>query len=354
MQGASLLDRSPEIERGVSVVVPVYNEAEMIPELVERLQTVLDELGERYEIIFVNDGSADGTWECVLEQQRLRPFVLGIDLMRNHGQHNALLAGIRAASYSSIVTVDADLQNPPEEMPKLLAKLDEGYDVVYGTPDHERHGLWRDMASRVTKFALQTAMGAETARQVSAYRALRSEVRQAFSGYRSPYVNLDVLLTWATSRFAAVVVRHEPRQVGKSKYRFSSLVTHAVNMITGFSVLPLQMASMIGFVFTCFGLAVLAYVVGRYFLQGGAAPGFPFLASIIAIFSGAQLFAIGMIGEYLARMHFRLMDRPPYTVRSHPELVGAFRHLETFEERFSPEPETSTNGSPASRELVTR
>jgi undecaprenyl-phosphate 4-deoxy-4-formamido-L-arabinose transferase len=123
-------------------------------------------------------------------------------------------------------------------------------------------------------------------------------------------------LTWGTTRFGALRVRHEPRRAGISGYTLRALIAHALNMMTGFSVLPLQVASLIGFTFTVFGMSALAFVVGRYLIQGSPVPGFSFLASIIAIFSGAQLFALGIIGEYLARMHFRMMDRPAYTVRS--------------------------------------
>jgi undecaprenyl-phosphate 4-deoxy-4-formamido-L-arabinose transferase len=158
-------------------------------------------------------------------------------------------------------------------------------------------------------------MGAETARNVSAFRVFRTQVRDAFANYQGPFVSVDVLLTWGTTRFAAIPVRHNPRRIGVSNYTFRKLVLHALNMMTGFSVLPLQMASLIGFAFTLFGLGVLAYVLGRYLIQGGSVPGFPFLASIIAIFSGAQLFSLGIIGEYLARMHFRMMEKPAYTVR---------------------------------------
>jgi undecaprenyl-phosphate 4-deoxy-4-formamido-L-arabinose transferase len=236
--------------------------------------------------------------------------------MRNYGQHSAVLCGLRAARHEVVVTMDDDLQHPPEEVPRLLAKLDEGHDVVYGTPQVEQHGFLRDMASRVTKFALQSAMGAETARKVSAFRVFRTFLRDASSSYRSQHVSIDVLLTWATTRFAALPVRHDPRTVGVSNYTFRKLLTHAINMLTGFSTFPLQLASLSGFVFTLFGIATLAYVLINYMVHGGAVPGFAFLASAIAIFSGAQLFALGIIGEYLARMHFRMMERPPYAVRA--------------------------------------
>lgn len=299
----------------ISVVVPVYNSEGTLPALADRLEPVLATLTAGYELVLVNDGSHDDSWRVVEALVAQHDWIVGVDLMRNYGQHNALLAGIRAAQGEVVVTLDDDLQNPPEEVPKLLAKLDEGYDVVYGTPDHQQHGLFRDAASTITKLALQNVIGADTARKVSAYRVFRTPVREAFNAYRSPFVSIDVLLTWGTTRFAAVPVRHEPRTVGRSNYTFRKLVSHALTMMTGFSTWPLRLASFIGFGFTIFGLLVLAYVFIRYFIEGGSVPGFPFLASIIAIFSGAQLFALGIIGEYLARMHFRSMERPAYTVR---------------------------------------
>lgn len=299
----------------LSIVVPVYRSAETIPLLLERTTQVAAAITDRYEIILVNDGSPDASWQVIQQTIPHYPRVRAVDLMRNYGQHNALLAGIRMAHHDVIITIDDDLQNPPEQIPQLLKKLDEGYDVVYGTPLSLQHGLWRNLASRVTKLALQSVMGADTAGKVNAFRAFRTQLRDGFSEYRSPYVSIDVLLTWSTKRFASVRVEHAPRAAGQSNYTFRKLLTHALNMMTGFSTWPLQLASMIGFLFTIFGMLVLVYVIGRYLILGYSVPGFPFLASIIAVFSGAQLFALGIIGEYLARMHFRMMERPPYVVR---------------------------------------
>jgi undecaprenyl-phosphate 4-deoxy-4-formamido-L-arabinose transferase len=140
-------------------------------------------------------------------------------------------------------------------------------------------------------------------------------LRDAFTHYRSPTVNIDVLLTWGSSRFTAVTVRQDKRAAGESGYTLRKLIVHALNMMTGFSTLPLQMASIVGFVFGTLGFLLLFYVVMRYFIYGAAVPGFTFLASIVAIFSGVQLFALGVFGEYLSRMHFRAMGRPPYAIR---------------------------------------
>jgi undecaprenyl-phosphate 4-deoxy-4-formamido-L-arabinose transferase len=305
-----------DLPAGVSVVIPVYRSASVLPELHRRLTAVLPGLVDRYEIVLIEDAGGDGSWDVIESLAAQDRHIRGIRMSRNYGQHNALLCGIRAARYDAIVTMDDDLQNPPEEIGKLLELLGDGVDVVYGTPGTEQHGFLRNQASRITKIALQGAMSAETARSVSAFRAFRTRLREAFATYAGPFVSIDVLLTWGSTRFAHVRVNHDPRLAGTSNYTFRMLVTHALNMTTGFSTLPLQIASLIGFVFTLFGFVVLAVVLGTYVVNGGSSvPGFAFLASIIAIFSGAQLFALGIIGEYLARMHFRSMDRPAYVVR---------------------------------------
>jgi undecaprenyl-phosphate 4-deoxy-4-formamido-L-arabinose transferase len=305
--------------RTCSVVVPVYNSQITLPQLIDELAKVLPTLCQQYEVILVNDASRDDSWLVIEKLTDKHDWVRGIHLMRNYGQHNALLCGIRAARYEIIITMDDDLQHPPQMIEHLLTKLDEGYDVVYGTPHQEQHGLWRDFASQITKLALQSAMGVEVARKVSAFRVFRTQLRAAFENYRASTVSIDVLLTWGTTRFAAIPVEHQPRRLGQSNYTFWKLFTHALNMVTGFSVLPLQIASLLGFFFTLFGMVVLVYVVGRFLIQGSVVQGFPFLASIISIFSGVQLFALGIIGEYLARIHLRAQDRPAYTIR---EQVG--------------------------------
>ena len=304
-----------KISHSISVVIPVYNSADSLQVLIQRIEPVLKSLTAQHELIFVNDGSKDNSWQRIQELCASHPWITGIDLMRNYGQHNALLCGIRAARNDIIVTMDDDLQNPPEEIPKLIAKLMEAYDVVYGTPEKEQHGFWRDRASQISKLILQESMGAETARKASAFRAFRKDVRAAFDNYQSAYVSIDVLLTWGTTKFTAISVRHDTRQIGASNDSFGKLVTHAMNMMTGFSTLPLQLASLMGFAITFFGFCVLVYVVGRYFIQGASVPGFAFLASIISIFAVAQMFSLGIMGEYLARMHSRSMGRPPSVVR---------------------------------------
>ncbi len=321
-QQAAQQARGPEAP-ALSIVIPCYRSADNLPDLHRRLDAVCAANGLSAEFVLVEDGGGDGTWDVISQLARADGRIVGIQLARNYGQHNALLCGIRAARGQVIVTMDDDLQNPPEEIPRLLSKINEGFDVVYGSPVQENHGFLRNIASLVTKLALQHSMGAETARKSSAFRAFRTRLRNAFADYNSPTVSIEVLLTWGTTRFSSVDVRQDRRERGQSGYTVRKLMTHALNMMTGFSVLPLQIASLLGITFGALGMLVLTYVVGRYFIAGSAVPGFTFIASIVAIFSGVQLFALGIFGEYLARMHFRSMERPPYTLLHETPLAEA-------------------------------
>ena len=300
----------------ISVVVPVYNSEKSLKELCGRLNTVLMKITEEYEILLVNDGSHDSSGDIINHLSKKYERVKGIHLMRNYGQHNALLCGIRRAKNELIVTLDDDLQNPPEEILKMLDKLNQGYDIVYGTPENEKRGVLRNFTSVITKSALNLAMGVKSAKHVSSFRIFRKKISESFKHFDGSFVCIDVLLAWGTTNFGSVIVKHDHRKIGKSNYSIIKLLVHALNMITGFSVIPLKIASVLGIVFALFGLFILIFVIGQFLLVGSPVQGFPFLASIISIFSGVQLLAIGIIGEYLARIHFTSIDKPQYAVRT--------------------------------------
>ncbi len=300
----------------LSIVVPIYRGETYIESLVLRLVKVLPKIVEKYEIILINDGSPDSSWAIIEQMVKKHKWVKGVCLMRNYGQHNATLCGIRLARYELILTMDQDLQHPPEEIPVLLAKLKEGFDVVYGAPKKLPQGFWRNVMTANIKRLLAKVMGVPSVQNISAFRLFRTHLRSAFENFQSPNLTVDVLLSWGTSRFASVQVEVAP--VERSNYNFSALVKATLLILTGYSTMPLRLASWVGFFMTLFGLAVFIYVIFIYFVAGSL-PGFPFLASIIALFNGAQLFALGIFGEYLARMFDRSMDRPSYVIH---EIVG--------------------------------
>lgn len=296
---------------GVSIVVPTYKSPSTLTELVERTESL--GLGA-YEIIIVDDGNNDATWEQIGLLSQAKKSVVGLRLGRNFGQHSALLVGVRKAKYSQIVTIDDDLQNPPEEIPNLLAKLVNGVDVVYGVSTQVRQNAWRRFTSRTAKAIFAKVLGFESAISISSFRAFRTQLREGFAGELGPHVSLDALLTWSTSRFSTLEVEHHARRVGKSNYSFTKLVRFMLDTATSYSTRPLRLATTIGFITTLFGLLLLIWVVGNAIFVRDSVPGFPFLAASIAVFSGVQLVVLGIIGEYLGKIHFRAMNKPTFSI----------------------------------------
>ena len=296
---------------GVSIVVPTYKSPTTLTELVERTESL--GLGA-FEIIIVDDGNNDATWEQIGLLSQTKKSVVGLRLGRNFGQHSALLAGVRKAKYSQIVTIDDDLQNPPEEIPNLLAKLVNGVDVVYGVSTQVRQNVWRRFTSRTAKAIFAKVLGFESAISISSFRVFRTQLREGFAGELGPHVSLDALLTWSTSRFSTLEVEHHARRVGKSNYSFTKLVRFMLDTATSYSTRPLRLATTIGFITTLFGLLLLVWVVGNAIFVGDSVPGFPFLAASIAVFSGVQLVVLGILGEYLGKIHFRAMNKPTFSV----------------------------------------
>lgn len=299
------------IARSVSVVIPVYRSTTSLIPLVNRLEEAL--VGCEFEIILVDDGSPAATWEIAANLAITHASVRAIRLGRNFGQHNALIAGIRSARHAVIVTMDDDLQNPPEEVPRLLAALGPSVDVVYGVSSNVAQTAWRRFGSSLARRII-SRLGAVNVTQMSSFRVIRRDLRESFPEDLGPSVSLDAMLSWVTERFATIEVEHADRHDGKSNYSPSRLVRFALDVTTGYSAVPLQIALTLGLATAAFGVAVLVYVLIRFAVSGTSVAGFPFLASIIAIFSGVQLLTLGVIGEYLARMHFRIMRKPTYVI----------------------------------------
>lgn len=311
----NLLLGGPPAVVNLSIIIPVYNSADCLPTLIDRLHPALAAAAETYEVVLVNDGSTDQSWARITELAVDRSWIRPIDLMRNYGQHAALLCGARAAHHDIIITLDDDLQHAPEDIPSLLAALTPETDVVYGVPETPARGHLRRLLTAVTKFVMQEAMGVELAFDVSAFRAFRRSLVPAFANYTGTDISLDVLLSWGTTRFTAVKVPHHPRFAGQSNYTLRKLVRHTINMVTGFSVRPLRFASITGLVFSAVGFLLLGHIMMTFLLYGRAVPGFAFLGSAVTIFGGIELLVLGVVGEYLARVHFRSMGQPPYTIR---------------------------------------
>ncbi len=306
------------MDNAVSVLVPTYKSPETLSAVADRIRK-LPWFTPDSEVVFIDDGNADKTWSILLEIARVHPFVRAIRLSRNVGQHAALLAGVREARHPVIATLDDDLQNPPEELAHLLKALTDDVDVVYGVPRKIKQPIWRSVASVAAKRLMQKALGFSRAVDISSFRVFRSQLRDGFNNDLGPGVSLDALLSWSTSRFTSVEVEHHERKTGKSNYNFGKLFRFMLDTVTGFSTVPLRLATGLGLTTIALSVGVLIWVLGRPLITGDSVPGFPFLAATIAIFSGTQLLVLGVIGQYIGRMHFRVMNKPTYTIAERTE-----------------------------------
>ncbi|WP_433053328.1 glycosyltransferase family 2 protein [Dactylosporangium sp. CS-033363] len=301
----------------VSVVVPCYRSAGILPRLVERLNAVLPGIDPIHEIILVVD-STDATWDAARDLAAEHPAVQAIRMARNYGQHNALIAGIRAANCARIITMDDDLQHPPEELPKLVAALTDDLDVVYAVAESEEHGPLRNLTSWGAKnLVMGRTMGVPNADVLGALRIFRTFLRAGLDQVSGPHVSVDIALSWTTTRVGSVVVRMDQRTEGRSGFTLRSLTKHAVNMILGYSTKPLRLVTYLGFLIGVCGVLLTMRLIWLYFTGDTKVAGFTTLASLVTIFSSAQMIGIGVLGEYLGRVHAHGMGRPTYVIRDH-------------------------------------
>jgi undecaprenyl-phosphate 4-deoxy-4-formamido-L-arabinose transferase len=301
------------LDLGISLVCPVYCSAQTLRILVDEICTCLNGT-HKFEILLIDDRSPDSSWLEILQISKENSAVRGIRLGRNVGQHGALLAGIRSARFDKIVTIDDDLQHPPSEVIKLVQALDSNGGVVYGVSTNVKQKLWRKASSIGAKQLFKKFLGFDSAVKISSFRAFETNLRNAFSGEIGPSVSIDSLLTWSTSTFCSIDVQHHPRLQGKSHYSFRKLVRFMIDTATGYSVVPLRLATTLGSIVTILGFVMFLWVTLRPLLTGVSVPGFPLLAASLAIFSGTQLLVLGILGEYIGKMHFRVMNKPSYVI----------------------------------------
>jgi undecaprenyl-phosphate 4-deoxy-4-formamido-L-arabinose transferase len=310
MNGAPM---KPEI----SVVIPVYNEQAGLAALFARLYPALDKLGASYEIVFVNDGSRDNSVAILAEQFRIRPDVTRVVLFNgNYGQHMAILAGFEAARGDIMVTLDADLQNPPEEIANLVAKVREGYDYV-GSIRRKRHdAAWRTYASKAMNRLRERITNIKITDQGNMLRAYGRNIVDLMNQCAEVNTFVPALAYRFARKPTEIVVEHEERSAGESKYSLYSLIRLNFDLVTGFSLVPLQFFSMMGMLMSAVsGLMVVSLVVRRLF-HGAEAQGVFTLFAITFFFMGVILFGIGLLGEYIGRIFQQVRARPRYVVQT--------------------------------------
>ncbi|GAB4471713.1 MAG: glycosyltransferase [Burkholderiaceae bacterium] len=301
----------------VSVVIPVYNEEAVLPKLFARLYPALDALGAPYEVIFVNDGSADRSAALLREQFQRRPDVTRVVLFnRNYGQHMAIMAGFERCRGKRIVTLDADLQNPPEEIGKLLAAMDAGHDYVGSIRRLRQDKLWRRAASRAMNKLRDRMTRIRMTDQGCMMRAYSRDIVRAIVASQEVSTYIPALAYTFAARPTEVEVAHEERAAGESKYSLYRLIRLNFDLVTGFTIAPLQIYSLLGTVVSIVSLFFFALLAARRLVYGPEGEGVFTLFSIAFLLLGIALFGIGLLGEYVGRIYQQVRERPRYMVQA--------------------------------------
>ncbi len=301
----------------VSVIIPVYNEEQGLQALFDRLYPALDKLGRAYEIIFVNDGSRDRSAMLLKNQFEARRDVTRVILLKgNFGQHMAIMAGFEQVRGKYIVTLDADLQNPPEEIGKLLGRMDEGYDYVGSIRKNRQDDLWRSVASRMMNRLRERITRIKMTDQGCMLRAYSRSIIDAINSAREINTFIPALAYTFASNPTEIEVEHEERTAGESKYSLYSLIRLNFDLMTGFSVVPLQVFSLFGIVVSCLSTLFVVYLAVRRLIVGPEAEGVFTLFGIVFFFIGIILFGIGILGEYVGRIYQEVRHRPRYLIEA--------------------------------------
>ncbi len=299
-----------------SIVVPVYNSEDSLRLLHERLEKVFTSLNATWELILANDCSNDKSWDVMQELAQKDRRVIAINLLNNFGQHNAIMCGLHHATSHYIVTMDDDLQHPPEEIVKLAQTIEAGdYSIVYGQYEQKRHGGFRDFCSMAVNKILSRITG--SGYNVTSFRIMRHEVAAQIIRSTQYYVMIDVLIkdTVHNSRVGHCVVEHHSRTIGKSNYSFKKLFWFALNMIFNFTTWPLRLASILGLIFSLLSFTAGFFYIIYYLIEGIKVSGWTSLMLAITFLSGLILFVLGIMGEYLGRIFLNVGNKPQFVVK---------------------------------------
>lgn len=301
----------------LSVVIPCYRTEGRVERLVSSIASELKSISnDEFELILVVDGSPDNTWAEVEKVAKSRiANVRGINLMRNYGQQAATLAGVTHAKGEVIVTMDDDFQHDAGDIQILLNKLNDGFDLVYGVSLEEEHSASRNFSSRTYKWLMERVLGIENASLVTAFRAFKRDLTRGFDATQDPFAPLDVLLSWTTTRVTSAEVHMKSREDGKSNYSIRALFRHALNSITGYSTVPLRLVTLLGFSTFIISFTLTIIMLIRSLLGQITVAGYPSLAIMVSLFAAVQLLSLGVIGEYLGRLHVRSMGKPRFVIR---------------------------------------
>jgi glycosyltransferase involved in cell wall biosynthesis len=297
-----------------SVVVPVFNEEGNVEALASRVTAAMEKLGEPFELLLVDDGSRDRTPELLRKVAAADARVRVVRFTRNYGQEAAVEALYLNARGRWLIQMDGDLQHPPEEIGKLVAKKNDGYDVVYGVREGRQDTMFRVAASRAMQWGMRSMMEIELPEDVSTFRLMSAPIARLVAALPERRKFFSALLVWSGARIGTVKVRHEARHAGATHYNFTKLLNHTFDLIVGFSSKPLRYIGTLGFAFALVGLGLGVWVIARKLLWDYGIMGWPSTFAAIVILGGMQLVATSVIGEYIARIYVQAQARPQYNI----------------------------------------
>lgn len=301
----------------VSVVIPVYGSADILPELVRRLESSLSAAygAGNYEVVLVHDCGPGNAWQVIESLAVDRPWLCGVELRKNAGQHNAIMAGLGIARGRYIITMDDDLQHDPADVPRIVDNLKADHDLCYVQFEQRRHAFWKRLGSAFNDFVARRLLNKPKGLYLSPFKGMRSEIRNEILRYDGPFVYLDGLLLQSTGNIATIQAKHHARSDGRSGYNLRKSISLWLQMATSFSVAPLRFVLIAGILASCVGFALALLVLVRKLLEPDLAVGWSSLIITVLLMGGLQLLALGAIGEYVGRVLLSLNKRPQYVIR---------------------------------------
>jgi len=310
--------KNPDVLCTLSIIVPVYRSAAILPLLVETIQQEMQNanLLDTFELLLVNDASPDNSWQVICELAKQYPFVKGISLRRNFGQHNATMAGMNHAMGDIVVIMDDDLQHPPKAITGMIDALNKGYDVCYTRYLNRQHATWKKLGSLFNDRIATHLLGKPKTLYLSSFKAVRQEVVKEVIKYNGPYAYLDGLILDVTQSITTINIEHKARHEGQGNYNLRRSFSLWLKMATSFSVIPLRIASYMGFALAGSSVMMIGYVTVQKILHPETPAGWTSLIATILLIGGIQTLCIGMVGEYLGRTYLKLNGKPQFVVAS--------------------------------------
>jgi polyisoprenyl-phosphate glycosyltransferase len=317
MSSPAVQNPTPLSSASVSILIPVYKNDGGLDELVKRIGTSManSAYASNFELILVDDCSPDNSWEVIQRLAKEHAFVQGATLSRNFGQHNAIMAGLNLVSGQYVVLMDDDLQHPPEAIPNMIRELVAGADVCYTRYANRQHATWKIAGSRFNDLMASWLLSKPKGLYLSSFKALKRGVVDQIRGHEGPFAYLDGLILDITRRIATVEIQHGTRAFGEGNYSFKKSISLWLRMVTGTSIVPLRMVTLMGALIALLGFMGAVFIVISNFLYPNESKGWASIIVTILLVSGFQTLFIGVLGEYLGRIHLRLNNKPQYLFR---------------------------------------